>query len=137
MHTWLSTQDEGWWRLEFDRLKVPYDYISTQDVSKDPSLNSKYDVIIFAPVGRGSTQQIIEGMPMYGNPLPWKTTALTPNIGKFASTDDMRPGLGLSGVKNLQDFVRGGVLFITAADTAEFAIETGMTKGVSIVPQSS
>ena len=34
MHTWLSTQDEGWW-LEFDRYKVPYDYISTQDVAKD------------------------------------------------------------------------------------------------------
>ena len=25
MHTWLSTQAEGWWRLEFDRLKIPYD----------------------------------------------------------------------------------------------------------------
>src|SRR5262249_57480018 len=23
MHTWMSTQDEGWWRLEFDRYKVP------------------------------------------------------------------------------------------------------------------
>ena len=23
MHTWLSTQSDGWWRLEFDRLKVP------------------------------------------------------------------------------------------------------------------
>ncbi|MGH9768336.1 MAG: M14 family zinc carboxypeptidase, partial [Blastocatellia bacterium] len=51
MHTWLSTQDEGWWRLEFDRYKVPYDYISTQDVAKDANLNAKYDVIIFAPVG--------------------------------------------------------------------------------------
>src|SRR5262249_13268215 len=24
MHTWMSTQAEGWWRLEFDRLKIPY-----------------------------------------------------------------------------------------------------------------
>src|SRR5580698_10082641 len=30
MHTWLNTQAEGWWRLEFDRLGVPYTYISTQ-----------------------------------------------------------------------------------------------------------
>ncbi len=133
MHTWLSTQDEGWWRLEFDRLKVPYDYISTQDVAADSNLNAKYDVIIFAPVGR-STQQIIEGMPMYGNPLPWKTTPLTPNLGKMTSTDDMRPGLGLSGVKNLKDFVARGGLFITASDTVEFAIETGMTKGVTTQP---
>ena len=35
MHTWLSTQSEGWWRLEFDRLKVPYDYISTQTAAED------------------------------------------------------------------------------------------------------
>ena len=134
MHTWLSTQDEGWWRLEFDRLGVPYDYISTQDVSANPNLNAKYDVIIFAPVGRG-TQSIIEGMPMYGNPLPWKVTPLTPNLGKTDETDDMRPGLGLSGVKNIQDFVARGGLFIAANDTAEFAIETGMTRGVSVQPQ--
>ena len=136
MHTWLSTQDEGWWRLEFDRMKVPYSYISTQDVSKDADLNGKYDVIVFAPVGRG-TQQIIDGLPMYGNPLPWKPTTLTPNLGKTDATDDMRPGLGLSGVKNLQDFVHKGGLLITASDTSEFAIETGMTPGVSIIPQKA
>ena len=74
MHTWLSTQAEGWWRLEFDRLKIPYAYISTQTVSKDAGLRSKYDVIVFAPGVRGNPQTIISGMPMYGNPLPWKTT---------------------------------------------------------------
>ena len=31
MHTWLGTQTEGWWRLAFDKLGVPYDYISTQE----------------------------------------------------------------------------------------------------------
>lgn len=130
MHTWQSTQDEGWWRIEFDRLGVPYDYISTQDVSSDSKLNDKYDVIIFAPNGR-SAQSIIEGMPMYRNPIPWKKTDLTPNLGLIDSTDDMRPGLGLSGVKNLQDFIAKGGVFITASDTAQFAIDTGMTKGVS------
>lgn len=134
MHTWLSTQNEGWWRLEFDRLKVPYDYISTQDVSADSGLNSKYDCIVFAPVG-GRSRMIIDGMPMYGNPVPWKKTDLTPNLGRIDSTDDMRPGLGLSGVKNLQEFVRKGGLFITADDTSEFAVNTGLTMGVSILPQ--
>ncbi len=75
MHTWLSTQDEGWWRLALDQLGVPFAYISTQDVAKDPDLRSKYDVIIFGPVGRGASA-IISGMPMYGNPIPWKTTDL-------------------------------------------------------------
>jgi hypothetical protein len=134
MHTWLSTQDEGWWRLEFERYKVPYDYLSTQDVAQDDNLNAKYDVIIFAPVGRASPQQIVAGMPMFGNPLPWKTTQLTPNIGKIDSTDDMRPGLGWTGLQHLQNFVRRGGLLITASDTANFAVTFGFTAGVSIAP---
>ena len=73
MHTWLSTQDEGWWRVGLDQLQVPFSYISTQDVAKDPDLKSKYDVIIFAPVGR-DPRAFVTGMPMFGNPLPWKTT---------------------------------------------------------------
>ncbi len=131
MHTWLSTQDEGWWRLALDKLQVPYSYISTQDVAKDSNLNGKYDVIIFAPVGRG-TQAIISGLPMFGNPIPWKTTTLTPNLGKIDSTDDMRPGLGFSGLENLQKFVQNGGVFITVDDTADFAISSGFVPGVSI-----
>jgi hypothetical protein len=134
VHTWLSTQDEGWWRLEFDRYKVPYAYISTQDVAQDDNLNTKYDVIVFAPVGRANPQQIVSGLPMFGNPLPWKTTALTPNIGKIDSTDDMRPGLGWTGLQHLQNFVRRGGLLITANDTANFAVSFGFTPGVSITP---
>ncbi|MEO8027736.1 MAG: M14 family zinc carboxypeptidase, partial [Bryobacteraceae bacterium] len=121
MHTWLSTQSEGWWRMEFDRLKIPFDYINTQTVSKMGDLRSKYDVIVFAPGVRGNPQTIVSGLPMYGNALPWKTTALTPNIGKIDQTDDMRPGLGWNGLEHLQDFVRKGGLLITAADTSNFA----------------
>ena len=133
MHTWLSTQAEGWWRLEFDRLKIPYEYISTQTVSKTADLRSKYDVIVFGPGGgRGNPQQIVSGMPMYGNPLPWKVTQLTPNLGKIDETDDMRPGLGWDGLSNLQEFVRKGGLLITANDTTNFAVSFGFTPGVSI-----
>jgi len=51
VHTWLSTQTEGWWRLALDDLKIPYDYISTQTIAKIDDLNAKYDVILFPPVG--------------------------------------------------------------------------------------
>ncbi len=131
MHTWLSTQDEGWWRLAFDQMQIPYDYISTQDVAKDPDLNKKYDVIVFGP-GGGNTNAVISGRPMYGNPLPWKKTELTPNLGGFASTDDMRPGLGWTGLMNLQNFVKNGGVFIGSDDSSDFAVSTGFTPGVSI-----
>ncbi|HUE82404.1 MAG TPA: hypothetical protein VMM84_09855, partial [Pyrinomonadaceae bacterium] len=135
LHTWISTQDEGWWRLALDQWGVPYAYISTQDVAKDSELNSKYDVIIFGPVGRGASA-IVSGLPMWGNPLPWKTTELTPNLGKIASTDDMRPGLGWSGLQNLDKFVRGGGLLMGTMDTADFAVSHGFAPGVSITRSS-
>jgi Zinc carboxypeptidase len=134
MHTWLATQDEGWWRQAFDHVKIPYDYISTQTAARTADLNTKYDVIIFAPVGRNNPQLVVDGLPMTGNALPWKTTDITPNLGKIDSTDDMRPGLGWSGLANLQAFVRKGGLLITAMDTSNFAIHFGFTPGVSVQP---
>ena len=135
MHTWLDTQTEGWWRYAFDTLAVPFDYISTQTVAKEADLRSKYDVIIFAPVGGASAQQIIDGLPMWKNALPWEKSDLTPNLGRIDSTADMRPGLGYDGLEHLKTFVEQGGLLITCEDTAEFAIDTGLAPGVSLAPR--
>jgi hypothetical protein len=137
MHTWLATQSEGWWRMAFDKLHVPFAYISTQTVAKDPDLRSKYDVLIFAPVAHASAQQIVNGLPMWGNVLPWQTSSLTPNLGRLDSTQDLRPGLGEAGVTHLKDFVQQGGLLITSEDTAEFAIDEGMAPGVFVAPRKT
>ena len=131
LHTWLSTQDEGWWRQTFDELRIPYTSISTQMVAATPDLKSRFDVILFPPSGR-SPQAIVAGMPMWGNPLPWKKTAATPNLGTADQTDDMRPGLGFAGLENLQAFARKGGLVIGVMDTAELAVNFGLTPGLSI-----
>ena len=135
MHTWLSTQREGWWRQAFDTAGIPFDYMSTQAVAKEPDLRSKYDVIIFAPVGRASAQEIINGIPMWGNPMPWEKSDLTPNLGRIDSTPDIRPGLGYDGLEHLQKFVEDGGLLITCEDTAQFAIDMGLAPGVSVAPR--
>ncbi len=137
LHTWLSTQTEGWWRMALDKLGVKYSYISTQDAAKDANLRSKYDVILFGPVGARDPRQIVEGLPMYGNALPWQKSKLTPNLGLIDSTPDMRPGLGASGVENLKRFVAAGGLLVTSEDTAEFAIANGLAPGVSVTPRKA
>ena len=129
MHTWQTTQTEGWWRQAFDVVGVPFDYISTQEIAKTPDLNAKWDVIVFGP-GPGG-QGIIDGMPMWRNPMPWKNTPETPNLSAWAQTDDMRPGLGWDGLETLKTFVKKGGVLITANSTAEFAIQFGLSNGVS------
>jgi hypothetical protein len=134
VHTWLSTQTEGWWRQALDNLSIPYDYISTQTVAKIADLNAKYEVILFPPVGFfSSPTAIVNGLPAaWGNPLPWKYTPETPNlVGKNDSTDDMRPGLGWDGVARLQSFVQKGGVLLTATDTSRFALGIGLAEGVN------
>jgi hypothetical protein len=70
-------------------------------------------------------------MPMWRNPIPWKVTPETPNLTSFAQTDDMRPGLGYEGLQNLQHFVKNGGVYIGAVASAQFAIDFGMSNGVS------
>jgi zinc carboxypeptidase len=132
MHTWLGTQTEGWWRYAFDAAGVPFDYISTQTVAAQTDLHAKYDVIVFAPVGRASTTEIVNGIPRWNNPMPWEKSDLTPNLGVPDATSDIRPGLGYDGLAHLKEFVEQGGLLITCEDTAQFAIETGLAPGVSI-----
>jgi len=68
IHTWLGTQDEGWWRMEFDRLRIPYDYISTQVVAKEANLISKWTCWCSRPsAGRAADRG---GDAMWRNPLP-------------------------------------------------------------------
>jgi len=134
LHTWLSTQTEGWWRLALDKLKIPYDYTSTQTIAPTPDLREKYDVILFPPVGwNGTLNNIINGLPMnWGNPLPWQNTPETPNlVGKNDATDDVRHGLGWAGVAKLQKFVSDGGVLLTVMDTAQFASGIGVTAGVT------
>jgi len=134
VHTWTNTQNEGWYRIEFDKYQIPYTYISDHVIRKTPNLRDKFDVLIFPPVG-GSAQTIVNGMPMRGDPMPWKQSAVTPNFGNSPDqTDDMRGGMDVIGVANLQKFINDGGLFITIGSVSQVPIDYGITSGVSIQP---
>ena len=130
MHTWQSTQNEGWVRVGLDEYGVPYDYISVHEVRDNAQLRDKYDVIIFGP-SSADALSIVRGVTG-DRPIPWKASPLTPNIGRQDSTDDMRGGLELAGVVNLSNFVKTGGTLITITNSASLPVHFGLADGVSI-----
>ena len=130
MHTWTTTQTEGWLRVGLDQYGIPFEYISVHDVRDDPNLRDQYDVILFGP-SSANALSIIEGL-QGDEPVPWRATEVTPNIGRQDSTDDMRGGLGLEGVLNLKTFVESGGVFVTLSSSSSLPTHFGLTRGVSI-----
>ncbi|MGA2587514.1 MAG: M14 family zinc carboxypeptidase [Candidatus Aminicenantales bacterium] len=130
MHTWQNTQTEGWVRIALDELEIPYEYISVHSVRDNARLRDKYDVILFGP-SSGDALSVVTGVTG-AQPIPWKKTPLTPNIGSEDSTDDMRGGIELEGVLHLRDFIRDGGLFITLGNSSALPIQFGLAGGISI-----
>ena len=131
IHSWTNTQDEGWVRYAFDRLGIPYTYLSTQQL-RDSSRLAALDVLVF-PQSGSNARMLITGLPMAGPPVPWKRSPETPNLGRYDETDDVRPGIGLDGLARLDAWVRRGGLLITEGGTAVLTVQSGFGRGVSVV----
>ncbi len=128
LHTWTSTQTEGWWRQAFDIYGIPYDYIDPAFVKQTNDLKARYDVIIAGP---GISQSAVEGIAMYRNAEPWRNSPETPNIGTYAQTDDIRLGMQLEGLLNLRNFVQQGGVFVAATSSANFLITNNLARGAT------
>ena len=130
IHTWTSTQDEGWVRMALDTFKVPYIYFAENLVRKG-DLRSKYDVIIFPHAGGNGTGLVYGGVTGT-EPRPYKKTDETPHLGIQDSTDDMRGGLGYDGLQELMKFVQQGGVLITEGGTSTIFPEFNLTQGINI-----
>ena len=128
LHGWATTQTEGWWRQAFDIYRIPYDYIDPQAIRDTANLRAKYDVIVLGP---GGNQGLVQGLPLWRNPISYRHSAETPNIGTWAQSDDTRIGMGLQGLANLKAFIDAGGVFLASNSSAEFAINN-FTYGVSV-----
>jgi hypothetical protein len=131
IHSWTSTQDEGWMRMAFDKLKIPYTYFG-DNVVRQGNLRAKYDVIIY-PNGPVT----VDGgeIPIGGEPRPYKATDLTPNTGKPTApdtTEDARGSLGRDGLKALEAFVRDGGVLIAEGTPASLFPEYRLVPGLSV-----
>ena len=129
VHTWLTTQNEGWLRIGLDEYGVPYDYISVHTVRDTPNLRSLYDVILMGP-SVADPMMLLHGV-QGDEPLPWQASEHTPNIGRQASSPDIRGGLELSGVLHLQRFVEQGGTLLTIGNSNILPIHFGLAPGVS------
>jgi zinc carboxypeptidase len=130
VHTWTSTQDEGWVRLAFDNFKVPYTYFGAPKL-REGNLRAKYDVIVFPHAGQGGAA-LVNGGVQANDARPYKKTEQLPNIGSVDSTDDMRGSIGVEGLMELYKFVQQGGLLITEGATSTVFPEYNLTPGVSI-----
>ncbi|PYP65735.1 MAG: hypothetical protein DMD26_10025, partial [Gemmatimonadetes bacterium] len=131
IHTWIETQNEGWVRHALEEMGVPFTYMSTQRL-KEPGLLDRFDVVLFPHVS-GAATAIVNGRPMVGPAVPWKSSALTPSLGKIDSTEDIRPELGLDGLAALRRFVERGGLLLVEGNTSRLPIDFGFTPTVSVV----
>ncbi|HEY3936844.1 MAG TPA: M14 family zinc carboxypeptidase [Bryobacteraceae bacterium] len=131
IHSWSRTQDEGWVRAALDTYSVPYTYFADQKL-RDGDLRAKYDVIVFPHVG-GTPQSQVNGIPLTGkDPIPYKKSDLTPNLGANDESDDIRGGMGLEGLGELAKFVRAGGTLITEGSTAALVVDYGLVSGLTV-----
>ncbi len=131
VHSWARTQDEGWVRAAMDHYGVPFTYFADQKL-KEGNLRAKYDVILFPSIGGSSVSQV-NGIPKTGpDPIPYKKTTLTPNLGVEDSSDDIRGGMGIDGLAELVKFVEAGGTLITEGSTTTILPDYGITTGVTV-----
>ncbi|MFP4081707.1 MAG: M14 family zinc carboxypeptidase [Candidatus Aminicenantes bacterium] len=135
LHTWIFTQNEGWYRLTFERLGIPYSYISLQDIRDTEDLKSQYDVIIFPPVMFGKAQRLVNGIQS-DYPIPWQKSEQYPHLGGPDSRGDIRGGMELKGLLHLRKFIAEGGLFIPITTNAHLPIDYGLVESVAVVKPS-
>ncbi len=131
LHTWVFTQNEGWFRLAFEKLGIPYHYLSVHDIRDTEDLKGKYDVIVFPPVIFGKAQRLVNGISG-DSPIPWKKMDKFIHLGGPDSRDDIRGGMGLQGILNLYRFLENGGLFIPITTNASLPIDYGMVESVDV-----
>jgi hypothetical protein len=139
LHTWTSTQNEGWFRLGLEETGVPYSYISDTVVRTTPNLREKFDVILFPPTF-SDLRELLVGFPKRtlpdgtdAGPIPWQKSEITPNWGGIDEAPDIRGGLGFEGVAHLKQFIEDGGLFVPVGSSTHLPVELGLTDSVTII----
>lgn len=133
--TWGSTQEVGWVRHAFDHFEIAYDLIYKERI-REGRLRDAYDVILIPSQGR-SGKSLVFDIPMRGAPLPYKRDPRYPSLGEYGESDDIRGGMGLEGVLELQRFVQEGGMIVTLGAASFMPAEYGLLRDVNASRPSS
>ncbi len=98
---WRASMDEGWTRWLLDSWELPYTRLTNDDIQAD-GLRERFDAILIASDGAGT---ILDGYDKGSVPPRYEG------------------GMGESGVRALDTFVRYGGTLVCLNQCAEFAIE--------------
>src|SRR6201999_109525 len=81
----------------------------------------------------GTSVAQVNGIPKTGaDPIPYKKSDLTPNLGVEDSSDDIRGGMGIEGLAELVKFVEAGGTLITEGSTSTILPDYGVTPRVTV-----
>jgi hypothetical protein len=129
LHNWQNTQTEGWVRIGLDEYQIPYDYIGPQQFRDTPRLLDRWDVIL---IGAGTNPSSLLTGVQGDRPIPYKKSALTPNYGEPATSEDIRGGMELKGMMNLMSFLNDGGTLVTFGSASALPVQQGLSNGVTI-----
>ena len=131
IHTWTSTQDEGWVRLALDKFKVPYTYFGDNEV-RQGNLRAKYDVIVYPQRGRAGRRRA--AAPAGGTPQPYKKTRRDAEHRHGARSDRRQARRSRPRRPAGAREVRGGGrrAHHRRRDVARCSSSTGLTPGVDV-----
>ncbi len=129
--SWTSTQNAGWVRYSLDQANIPYTLFS-KDRARRGDLLGEFDVILI-PHMSGGTQlsQLIGGVDPKWSPLPYTTSAESPNHGHILSSEDITGGLGFEGMAAFEQFIRGGGTLVTLGSAGVLASDSGILRGIN------
>ncbi len=127
--TWANTEKVGWVRLAFDRWGVPFDLIHKDHVQAGANLRGRYDVIVIPHQMQGAKNLVHENAKL-SRPLAYKKNDRFKTFGMYAETDDVRGGMGIQGVAELEKFINDGGLLMTFGVASHFPADFGLARAV-------
>ena len=132
--TWTSTQEVGWVRHAFDQFEILFDLIYKERV-KQGNLRRDYDVVLVPSQG-GSGRAFVQGTDG-PKPLPYTKTEQFKFLGEYGSSEDIRGGIGIEGVLELERFVQAGGVLITLGAASYLPAEYNLAPNLSATRQSN